>query len=128
MHVLPKPPANEAQPGNPGMGGFRHRSLHVEMKHGLGAAGTLLGEPPPAGVAHARRAVSRHALAHEIDIGVIAIGRPMALEVVEEGGPIRLEAMRLEIAQREGEAVIDADQRRRVLGELLHKPFGDPTP
>jgi hypothetical protein len=31
----------------------------------------------------------------------------MAPEVVEEGGPVRLEAMHLEIAQCEREAVVD---------------------
>jgi acyl-CoA synthetase (NDP forming) len=68
------------------MRGFRHRSLHVEVKHRLGSAGALLREPPPAGIAGARRAVAHHALAHEIDISVIVVGRPMALEIVEEGG------------------------------------------
>jgi len=55
MNALPKPLANEAQPGNPGMGGFGDRSLHVEMKDGFRGACALLGRAPPAGVAHARR-------------------------------------------------------------------------
>ena len=33
--------------------------------------------------------------------------------------------MRLEIAQRKREAVVDADQRGRILGQPLHQPFGD---
>lgn len=68
---------------------------------------------------------ARHALAHEIDIGVIVVGRPMTLEIIEKGRPIGLEAMRLEIAQRKRKAMIDADQGRRVLGEPLHQPFRD---
>jgi hypothetical protein len=33
--------------------------------------------------------------------------------------------VRLEVAQRKRKAVIDADQRRRVLDELLDQPFGN---
>src|SRR5262249_6682251 len=109
MHARPEPPANEQQPRDTSVGGFRDRPLHVEMKDGLGAAGALLGEPPPAGVADASGTVAHDALADEIDIGVVVVGRPMVLEIVEEGGPIELEAMRLEIAQRKGKAVVDAD-------------------
>ena len=65
------------------------------------------------------------AVADEIDVGVILVGRPMALEIVEEGGPVGLQSMRLEIAQRKREAVVDADQRGRVLGQPFHQPFGD---
>jgi len=42
MHTLPELPPDEAQPRNPGMGGFRHRALHVEVKHRFCAAGALL--------------------------------------------------------------------------------------
>jgi type I restriction enzyme R subunit len=48
------PLADEAQPGNAGMGGFRHRSLHVEVKHRFRAARALLGQAPPAGIARSR--------------------------------------------------------------------------
>ena len=71
-----EPLADEAQPGNAGMGGFRHRSLHVEVKDRFRAAGALLGQAPPAGIAHARRAVADGAVAHEIDIGVAPAIRP----------------------------------------------------
>ena len=36
--------------------------------------------------------------------------------------------MHLEIAQRERKAVVDADQRRHVLGQPFHQPFGDAAP
>src|ERR1700751_5681694 len=62
LHPRPQAPAEQPQPGNPGMGGFRHRALHVEMKHRLGAASALLGEPPPASIAGARGAVAQPAL------------------------------------------------------------------
>ncbi len=74
------------------MGGFRHRALHVEMKHRFRAAGAFLGQAPPAGIAHARRAVAGDAVAHEIDIDVILVGRPMALEIVEEASASRAAA------------------------------------
>jgi hypothetical protein len=66
------------------MGGFRDRSLHVEMKDRLRAACALLGQAPPAGITHARSTVAADALANEIDVDAL-IGRPMALEIVEEG-------------------------------------------
>jgi hypothetical protein len=58
------------------------------------------------------------AIADEIDVDVL-VGRPMALEIVEEGGPIGLEAIRLEIAQREGKAVVDTYQRGGILGQSI---------
>ena len=58
MHAGAEALADEAQPGNPCMGGFRHRSLHVEVKHRFRAARALLGQTPPAGIAHTRRAVA----------------------------------------------------------------------
>ena len=127
MHALAQPLADEAQPRNPGMGGFCYRSLHVEMKHRFCAAGAFLGQPPPARVARARSAVAAYALANEIDVDVL-VGRPMPLEIVEERRPVGLEAMYLEIAQRKREAVVDADQRRCVFGQSLDKPFGDAAP
>ena len=98
MNARSKPFADEAQPGNPSMGGFSYRSLDVEMKDGLRAARAPLGQPTPAGVAHARRAIACHAIADEIDVGVILVRRPMALEIIEERRPIRLKAVNLEIA------------------------------
>jgi hypothetical protein len=75
----------------------------------------------------ARTTISYRAVANEIDVNVL-VGRPMMLEIIEEGWPVRLEAMNLEIAQREREAVIDADQRRHVLGQSLYQPFCNPAP
>jgi len=57
--------------------------------------------------------------ADEIDVSVILVGRPVALEIVKEGGPVGQQVMHLEIAQREGESVVDADQRRNILGQAL---------
>jgi hypothetical protein len=44
------------------------------------------------------RAVSHDTVANKIDVDVL-VGRPVELEIVEEGGPVELEAMHLEIAQ-----------------------------
>ena len=40
-------------------------------------------------------------------MGVIVVGRPVVLEIVEKGWPVRLEGMHLEIAQRKREAAGD---------------------
>ena len=81
------------------------------MKDRFRSARALLSQPPPAGTAGARRPVAHETIADEIDIGVVIVGRPVALEIVEERGPVRLESMHLEIAQRKRKAVVDADQR-----------------
>ena len=107
------------------MGGFRHRSLNVEMEHGFRVACVLLGQPPPSGIAHAHRASTDRSVANEIDVGVVLVGRPMALEIVKKGRPVALQAIRLEIAQREREAVVDAYQRWHVFGQPFDQPFGD---
>lgn len=65
------------------------------------------------------RAQNRHRRNHRRS------ANPMVLKIVEEGGPVGDEAVRLEIAQRKREAVIDADQCRPILGKPLHEPFGD---
>ena len=92
IHACAEPLADKAQPGDPGMAGFRHRSLHVEVIYRFRAASTLLGQPSPAGIAHARCAVAHRAVADEIDVDVF-VGRPMALESVEEGRPIELQVV-----------------------------------
>jgi hypothetical protein len=68
MGPLSEALTDEAQPRDAGMGGFRHRSLHVELEDGFRAAGTLLGQPPPAGIAHTRRAIAHRSVPDEIDI------------------------------------------------------------
>src|SRR5258708_6742499 len=50
---------------------------------------------------------------------------PVPLEIVEEAPPVGQQPVRLEIAQRERKAVVDADQRGRILGQPFHQPFGD---
>ncbi|WP_248308487.1 hypothetical protein [Bosea sp. 124] len=107
------------------MGRFRHRALHVEMEHRFRAACAFFCQPPPAGIAHARLAIAGDAVAHKLDIDLILVSRPVALEIVEEARPVEQKPMRIEIAQREGKTVVDADQYGRILGHLLHQPFGD---
>jgi hypothetical protein len=46
---------------------------------------------------------------------VILIGRPVALEIVEKRRPVGLQPVNLEIAQRKGKAVVNADQGGNVL-------------
>ena len=107
------------------MGGVRHRSLHVEVKDGFGAAGAFHGQPPPTGIPHPRRAIPGESIPHEIDIGVVCVGRPVAVEVVEEVLPIGWQAINLKISKGEREGVVDADQRRHLVVQTRQQPFGD---
>jgi hypothetical protein len=91
-------------------------------------ARAFLGQAPPASVAHACRTVAEPALTYEIDIGVVFVGWPMLLEIIEESGPIRLQTVRLEIAQRKRKTVIDTGQRGRLFGQPWSQPFGDAAP
>jgi hypothetical protein len=43
MHSASQMPAEMAQPGQPSMGGLRHRALHIEMEDRLGRARPILG-------------------------------------------------------------------------------------
>lgn len=68
------------------------------MKDGLGADPPL-GQPP-AGIAHPRRPIAAEAVANEIDIDIVVASRPVPAEIIEEGWPVGLQAISLEVAQR----------------------------
>ena len=86
------------------------------MKDRFCTARALLSQASPSSVSHTRRAVAECAVADEIHIRVIVVSRPVMLEIVKKGWPVRLEGMQLEITPRKREAVVDTDQRGRVLG------------
>lgn len=128
MDLGVKTMAQEPQPGNAGVGGLRHRTLDVEMEHRLRATSPHYRQAPPLAISLAQSPLAGCAIADEIHIGVVLVGRPVALKIVKEGRPIGQQAMGLEIAQWEGEAVVDADQGGDVLGQALREPFDDATP
>ncbi len=102
------------QPRDSGMRGLSHGPLHIEMKYRFGPGRSLFRNAPPARASLSRSAVSGRAEAHEIDIGMTSIRRPVPLEIVEESGPVWQEAVDFEIAQGKREGVIDADDCRDV--------------
>lgn len=65
------------------------------------------------------------AVADEIDIQVIVIGWPVVLEVFEEMGPVGWELVELEVAERKGKAVVDADERGRAVAQFGGEPLGE---
>lgn len=101
--------------------------MHVEMEDRFGAARALFGQALPARIAHARSAVAAHAIADEIDVDVLISG-PMALEIVEESGPVGLQTMHLEIAQRKRESMVDTSQSRRDFSKPFDQPFRNAAP
>ena len=108
------------------MGGFGHCPVHIEVKNGFCAASALLRQATPAGTAYSLRAIADKAVANEIEVNV-SVGWPMPLEIVEKVGPVRFEAVRLEISHRKREAVVDTDQRGRIFRKPFDQPFGDAT-
>jgi len=89
---------------------------------------SLVGQPSPTGVPSARTAVTHETITHEVDVDVIAVRRPMALEVVEKGRPVGLEVVRLEESHRERKPIVDPDERRRTFGQLLDEPMCQSLP
>jgi hypothetical protein len=87
--------------------------VHIEVKNGFCAASALLRHATPAGTAHSLRAIADKAVADEIDLNV-PVGRPMPLEIVENVGPVRFEAVR-------------APTLVVILGKPFDQPFGDAT-
>lgn len=72
------------------MGRLGHLALHIEVKDQFRAAGPFLGQTPPAAIAGPRRAVARRNVSHEINVGMILVGRPMTLKIIEEGWQLTL--------------------------------------
>ena len=53
--------------------------VRARQEHRLGAAGALLGQPPPPDIAGLGRTVAHHAFAHEIDTGAIFGGQAVSI-------------------------------------------------
>ena len=98
MHSIAQPLTDEAQPWNPRMGGFRYRTLHVEMKHRFCATSAFLSQAPPSGVAPARGSIPHRTNTDKIDVDIL-VGRPVALKIFEERRPVRLEAVQSDSSQ-----------------------------
>lgn len=101
VYLLAEPLADEQELGDAGMRRLGDRPLDVKMENRFGSTCALLGQPSPSGIAATGRTIAQRAVADEVDIGVIVIGRPMALEILENSRPIRQKTMRLEVAKRE---------------------------
>lgn len=71
------------------MCGFRDGALHGEMKNRFGPS-PLFRQTTPARIAVSGSAVATRPLAHEIDVGVVFIRGPVAMEIVEECRPVML--------------------------------------
>lgn len=65
-----------------------HLSLHVELENRLRGGRTELGEAEPGGIAHALQAFAAWIVSDKADIGLVLIGRPMFLKIVEEREPV----------------------------------------
>jgi hypothetical protein len=113
------------QPRQASVGGLGDRALHVEVEDRLGRPSTDFREASPAGVAGALRPQSQVTFADRLHGRVVAIGRPMVVEVFEEGRPVVRQAVGLEIRQGKRKAVVDADQGGHVFAQPLRQPLGD---
>jgi hypothetical protein len=73
-------------------------------------------------------AIADEAITYKIDIDVFFICWPVCLKVFQKCVSLGCKLMELEIAKREIEAMVDADDCRNVLIQKVCKPHGNATP
>jgi hypothetical protein len=106
-----------AQPGQSAVGGFGYAALHIEVEDRFRTAPELC-QPPPAGIASARRTVPVQTPPDEFDCHFVGISGPVVLEIVKKSRPVGWKAMPLEVAEGEGKGVVDADESRRAVAKF----------
>src|SRR5205085_12019829 len=84
-----EPPAQIEQPRQARMRRLGDAALHVEVKDRLRASSAELGQPPPFRVSATRHSLARRAVADKVDVHVIVVRRPIALEILQERRPVR---------------------------------------
>ena len=89
-----------------------HRTRDVEVKDRLGSTGPDFGQTAPAGISGTGLGVAAGSVADEIDVGVVLVGRPVALKIIEEHRPVRRDGVDLEITQRKRKGVVYPDKGR----------------
>lgn len=89
------------------------------MKDRLGP-GPPFGDATPTGTAGTGFAFTPRTVADKIDVDVFGIGRPVLLEIIEEGRPVRFKVMDFEITQWERKTVVNTDDGRHIFGQPLY--------
>src|SRR4051812_41250230 len=102
MHPVAYLSPDRPQPGDASVRGLGHTAMAREPEDAPRRMGPHLDEPELITAAGPRRVL----LSYEIDVVVRLIRRPVRAEVVEELIPV-LEAVALEIGDREAEGVVD---------------------
>ena len=69
---------------------FGYRTLYVKVKDRFGRTSPFLCQATPTGIARAVGAIPSKTIPNEINIDIITICRPVVLEIVEKGRPVRL--------------------------------------
>jgi hypothetical protein len=88
MNARTKVGAEVTKPRKAGVSGLRDLALDVEVEDGLGAARSNLGEASPSAITHPTLPVSVVAVPDEVHVEMIAVGRPVGLEIVEKRRPV----------------------------------------
>src|SRR6266545_784010 len=127
MQVVPTVLTKEAQPRQAGVCGLCHRTLHVKKKYGLRRGGPELRQSQPCWITRTFTPIATFSMAYEIDVSVVFVRRPMALEIVEKLRPIRWQAMGFKIPHRKRKAVVNPDNRWSGFGQFAPQPLGDPS-
>ena len=96
------------------------RAMALEPEDAPRRRGPHLDEPEFVVAAGPRRVL----LSNEIDVGMRLVGRPVRAEVVEELVPV-LEAVALEIGDREAEGVVDPGDEPRPRLRQVDQPLGN---
>ena len=76
---------------------FGYFTRHVKVKDRFGRTSPFFRQATPTGIAHALGAIPYKTIPNKISIDMIIIFRPVVLEIVEKGRPVRQQMVNLEI-------------------------------
>lgn len=98
--------------------------LPLELKHRPSHLAAIVRQPHPAPAAHALGALASGPVENEVNVGVRRIGRPVPMEVLQKGHPVRRKLVDLEVPQWKRQRVVYAHDGGRVAGQFPGQLLG----
>ncbi|MNL74864.1 hypothetical protein D3C87_2005710 [compost metagenome] len=72
------------------MSGLGDLTLHIEVKDRFRRTGSEFRDATPRSLPSSSRTIAQQALTNEVDTSAVTVGGPVALEVLQELGPVRI--------------------------------------
>jgi hypothetical protein len=89
------------QPREAGVCRLGYTSLDVKVENRFGLAAAQFGQATPPGVSFALYSTAAESISDEIDVGVVLIGRPVLVKIVEKTVPVGRQVMVFEVSEGE---------------------------